>query len=134
MRLNWDNYLMEIAKIVMKRSTCLRRQTGAVLVKDKRIISIGYNGAPTKLKHCNEIGCLRLKINITPGERMEICRAVYAEENTILQAALYGVSTKNSILYTVLSPCSHCAKSIINAKIKEVVCLKNILIILVLNC
>ena len=102
-RPDWDDYFIEIAKIAMKRSTCLRRQTGAVLVKNNRIISTGYNGAPTKLKHCKEVGCLRAKMNIPSGERMEICRAVHAEENAIVQAALLGISTIDSVLHDILA-------------------------------
>ena len=115
---------MEIAKVVKKRSTCLRRQVGAVLVKDKRIIATGYNGAPSGLEHCLEVGCLRSKLNIPSGERHELCRGLHAEQNCIIQAALHGVSTKGATLYCTHFPCSICAKMIINAQIKEIVFLE----------
>ena len=123
-RLSLDEYFMEIAKVVKKRSTCLRRQVGAVLVKDKRIIATGYNGAPSGLEHCLEVGCLRSKLNIPSGERHELCRGLHAEQNCIIQAALHGVSTKGATLYCTHFPCSICAKMIINAQIKEIVFLE----------
>ncbi len=123
-RLSLDEYFMEITKVVKKRSTCLRRQVGAVLVKDKRIIATGYNGAPSGLEHCLEIGCLRSKLNIPSGERHELCRGLHAEQNCIIQAALHGISTKGATLYCTHFPCSICAKMIINAQIKEIVFLE----------
>lgn len=120
-RLSLDEYFMEIAKVVKKRSTCLRRQVGAVLVKDKRIIATGYNGAPSGLEHCLEIGCLRAQLKVPSGERHELCRGLHAEQNCIIQAALHGVSTKGATLYCTHFPCSICAKMIINAQIKEIV-------------
>ncbi len=123
-RLSLDEYFMEIAKVVKKRSTCLRRQVGAVLVKDKRIIATGYNGAPRGLEHCLDIGCLREKLKVPSGERHELCRGLHAEQNCIIQAALHGVSTKGATLYCTHFPCSICAKMIINAEIKEVVYLE----------
>ncbi|MBU4504627.1 MAG: cytidine/deoxycytidylate deaminase family protein, partial [Proteobacteria bacterium] len=91
-RPSWETYFMDIARLVAKRSTCRRRAVGAVLIKDKRILSTGYNGAPSGLKHCLEIGCLREELNIPSGERHELCRGIHAEQNSIIQAALHGVS------------------------------------------
>jgi len=111
---------MTIAKLVSKRSTCLRRNIGAVLVKDKRIIATGYNGAPTGIRHCEETGCLREKLGIKSGERHELCRGLHAEQNVIIQAAYYGVSTKDTVLYSTHKPCIICSKMIINAGIKQI--------------
>lgn len=121
MRPSWDEYFMMVVDVVKTRSTCLRRQVGAVIVKDKHIISTGYNGAPTGLKHCEEVGCMRENLNIPSGERHELCRGTHAEQNAIIQAALNGVSTKDATIYVSASPCSMCAKMIINAGIKRVV-------------
>jgi len=110
---------MTIAKLVSKRSTCLRRNIGAVLVKDKRIIATGYNGAPTGIRHCEDTGCLREKLGIKSGERHELCRGLHAEQNVIIQAAYYGVSTKDTVLYSTHKPCIICSKMIINAGIKR---------------
>lgn len=120
-RPSWDEYFMKIAHIVKERSTCLRRKVGAVLVKDMHILSTGYNGAPKGLPHCSETGCLREKLNIPSGQRHELCRGVHAEQNAIIQAAVFGVSTRGSTLYVTDFPCSICAKIIINAEIKEIV-------------
>jgi len=116
-----DEYFMEMAKLVSKRSTCLRRKVGAVLVKDKRVLATGYNGAPKGLPHCSEVGCMREKLDIPAGERQELCRGLHAEQNCIIQAAVFGVSTKGATLYTTHFPCSICAKMIINAEISEIV-------------
>ena len=115
-----DKYFIEIAEVVAKRSTCIRHKNGAVLVRDKHIISTGYNGAPSGLPHCRELGCLRERNNVPSGERHELCRGAHAEANAIVQAALHGASTEESTMYTTHQPCSFCAKLIINAKIKEV--------------
>lgn len=120
-RPSWDEYFLSIANLVSKRSTCLRRSVGAVLVKDRRILATGYNGAPSKITHCSVTGCLREKLKIPSGERHELCRGLHAEQNAFLQAALYGTSLKDSILYSTIQPCIICAKMIINAGIKEVV-------------
>lgn len=120
-RPNWDEYFMEIARLVSTRSTCLRRQVGAVIVKERQILSTGYNGSPKGLKHCSEIGCERQRLNIPSGERHEICRAVHAEQNAIVQAAYNGVSIKDSVIYTTLRPCILCAKLIINSGIKKII-------------
>ena len=120
-RPDWDEYFMEIAHVVARRSTCLRHEIGAIIVKDKRIVATGYNGAPSGLPHCLELGCLRDKLGIESGTRQEICRALHSEQNAIIQAALYGVSTKDSTLYCTHQPCSLCAKAIINAGVRRVV-------------
>lgn len=106
---------LDIAYIVSKSSTCKRRQVGAVLVRDTRIIAVGYNGAPTKIKHCEEKGCLRDLLEVPSGERQEICRAVHAEQNTIIQCARAGISTVGSTLYCTDQPCNLCVKMLINA-------------------
>ena len=118
-----DEYFMKAAFLVCERSTCLRRKVGAVLVKDKQILATGYNGAPKGIRHCDETGCLRQKLNVPSGQRHEICRGLHAEQNVILQAALHGVSTNSSTLYITNVPCNICAKMIINAGIKEVIVL-----------
>jgi len=119
-RPSWDEYFLQVARLVSKRTTCLRRSVGAVLVKDKKILATGYNGAPSGLKHCIDIGCLREKLKIPSGERHELCRGLHAEQNVLLQAALYGVSTRGSTIYITNQPCIICAKMLINAGIKEV--------------
>lgn len=122
MRKSWDEYFMEIAEIVKTRSTCLRRQVGAVIVKENRIITTGYNGAPSGLKHCTEIGgCERARLNIPSGQRHELCRALHAEQNAIIQAAKVGVSTEGATIYITLQPCVICAKMLVNAGIKRIV-------------
>jgi dCMP deaminase len=119
-RPGWDPYFMEIAQIVSKRSTCLRRNVGALIVKEKRILSTGYNGAPSGLKHCLEKGCVRQTLNVNPGERHELCRGLHAEQNAIIQAAFHGVSIYGADLYCTHLPCSICIKMIINAGILRV--------------
>ena len=120
-RPNWDEYFLEMAQVAAKRSTCLRRQVGAVLVKDRRLLATGYNGAPQKLKHCGEIGCLRETMGIPSGERHELCRGLHAEQNAIIQAALHGVAIEGAILYCTHHPCSVCTKMLINAGILRIV-------------
>jgi len=120
-RPSWDEYFLEVAELVSKRATCLRRKVGAVLVKDKRILATGYNGAPAGLDHCLEVGCMREKLNIPSGQRHELCRGLHAEQNVLVQAALYGISTKDSFLYVTNQPCIICAKMLINAGIKEII-------------
>ncbi len=119
-RPSWDEYFMQIARLVSQRSTCLRRQVGAVIVKDKKILSTGYNGAPTGLKHCQQVGCIREQQGVPSGQRHELCRGLHGEQNAIIQAALYGVSIKGSFLYSTHLPCSLCAKMLINAKVQEI--------------
>ena len=122
-RPNWNEYFLNIAKLVSLRSTCLRRQVGAIIVKEKRILTTGYNGAPTGLIHCEIAGCLREKLKIPSGERLEVCRGLDAEENAIIQAARYGVSISGAALYTTHQPCFPCVKSLINAGIRKIVIL-----------
>jgi dCMP deaminase len=119
-RPSWETYFMDITNLVAKRSTCLRRSVGAVLVKDKRILATGYNGAPSGIQHCIDIGCLREELNIASGERHELCRGIHAEQNAIIQAALHGVSIKNATLFCTNLPCSICAKMIVNAGIRTI--------------
>ncbi|DAC72307.1 MAG TPA: cytidine deaminase [Thermoplasmata archaeon] len=119
-RPTYDEYFMEMAHVVAKRSTCLRRKVGAILVKDKHILSTGYNGAPKGLKHCSETGCLRENLNIPSGERHELCRGLHAEQNAIIQAAVFGVSIKGSVLYCTNTPCVVCVKMLINAGVTEI--------------
>jgi len=122
-RPTWDEYFLEVAALVSKRATCLRRRVGAVLVKDKKILATGYNGAPSGIKHCIVTGCIREKLKIPSGERHELCRGLHAEQNVLLQAALHGTSTKDSVLYVTNQPCIICAKMLINGGIKEIVTL-----------
>ena len=121
MRPTYDEYFMKMTQVVATRSTCLRRNVGAILVKNKHILSTGYNGAPRGLKHCSEVGCLREKLNVQPGERHELCRGLHAEQNVIIQASVFGVSIDGATLYCTAAPCSVCAKMLINAGIKEIV-------------
>lgn len=121
MRPSWDEYFMEIAEIVKKRSTCKRRHVGAIIVKDKQILTTGYNGSPKNLKHCEEIGCKREQMNIPSGQRHELCRALHAEQNAIIQAAHNGVNINGSTLYVTTRPCVLCAKMCINAGIEKIV-------------
>ena len=121
MRPSWDEYFMEMAEIVKTRSTCLRRQVGAVVVKDKRILASGYNGAPTGLKHCEETGCLREQLGVPSGQRHELCRGLHAEQNAIIQASLHGVKLEGATLYVTHQPCVICAKMVINAGISKLV-------------
>jgi dCMP deaminase len=111
---------MSIAQLVATRSTCLRRKVGAVLVKNKRILATGYNGAPTGVRHCEETGCLREQLEVAPGERHELCRGLHAEQNVIIQAAYYGVVTKGTTLYSTHLPCIICSKMLINAGVETI--------------
>lgn len=119
-RPSWDDYFMTITKVVATRSTCLRRHVGAILVKDKRILATGYNGAPAGLRHCGEVGCLRQDASIPSGTRHELCRGLHAEQNAIIQAANHGISIRGSTLYCTNKPCVICSKMIINAGISQV--------------
>ena len=120
-RPSWDEYFMNITKEVSERSTCLRRKVGALLVREKRILTTGYNGAPRHFKHCAEVGCLREAQKVPTGERHELCRGLHAEMNALLQAAIYGVRIDGATLYSTTYPCSLCAKMLINAGIREIV-------------
>ncbi len=120
-RKSWDDYFMDIARLVSERSTCLRRKVGAVLVRDRRILCTGYNGAPSGMKHCLDIGCLREKQGIPAGERIEICRGIHAEQNALVQAAAFGISVSGGKLYCTHEPCVTCGKMLLNAGIREFV-------------
>jgi len=115
-----QQYFMQIARDVSTRSTCLRRQHGAVIIKDDQILSTGYNGSPTGMPHCDTLGCLREELNVPSGERYELCRSVHAEANAIIQAAHNGVQINGATMYITGMPCYMCAKMIVNAGIKEV--------------
>jgi len=117
----WDDYFMDIARLVATRSTCLRRQVGCVLVKERRILSTGYNGAPSGVAHCVEIGCRREQDGIPSGERHEMCRGVHAEQNAIIQGARHGVIIRGAVAYITTQPCSICTKMLINAGIEEII-------------
>lgn len=119
-RPSWRETFMAVAWTMAARSTCLRRRVGAVLVIDNRLIATGYNGAPKGLPHCREVGCLRDKLGVNSGERHELCRGVHAEENCIIQAAVFGVGTQGAEIYVTHQPCSMCAKTLINAGIKAI--------------
>jgi dCMP deaminase len=121
MRPSWDEYFMSIVELVKTRSTCLRRQVGALIVKDKRILATGYNGAPVGCKHCLDLGCIREELKVPSGQRHEICRATHAEQNAIAQAAYSGISVKDGTLYVTTQPCVLCAKLAINAGITKIV-------------
>ena len=116
-----DEYFLKIASVVAERSTCRRHHIGAVSVRDKHILTTGYNGAPSGLQDCLELGCLRDEMNIPSGERQEVCRGIHAEQNVIIQAALHGVSLEESTIYATHTPCVLCAKMLVNAKIKRFV-------------
>ena len=119
-RPSWNAYFMEITGLVAQRSTCLRRKVGAVLVKDKRILATGYNGAPSGLPHCLDVGCMREENNIPSGQRHELCRGLHAEQNVIIQAARHGIPIQGATLYCTTRPCVICAKMIINAGILRI--------------
>ena len=123
-RPSWDEYFMGITQMVAQRSTCLRRKVGAMAVRDKRILTTGYNGAPSNLKHCLELGCLREQQNIPSGQRHELCRALHAEQNVIIQAAYHGLSIAGSTIYSTTLPCVICAKMLINSGVKRIVYLE----------
>lgn len=120
-RPNWEEYFMAITYMVANRSTCLRRNVGAIIVKDKRILATGYNGAPKGVVHCPEIGCIREKNDVPSGERHELCRGLHAEQNAIIQAAYHGISIKDTTIYCTNLPCVICAKMLINAGISKIV-------------
>ena len=116
-----DEYFLKIASVVAERSTCRRHHVGAVAVKNKHILATGYNGAPSGLEDCLELGCLRDEMNIPSGTRHEICRGIHAEQNVIIQASLHGISLEGSTIYATHTPCRLCAKMLVNAKIKRYV-------------
>ena len=120
-RPDWDTYFMSIAHLVSTLSTCLRRQVGAVMVRDKQILTTGYNGVPRGITHCTPENCLRSVKDIPSGQQQELCRGLHAEQNAIIQAALHGVSTKDATLYCTHKPCILCAKMLINAGVVRIV-------------
>ena len=120
-RPSWQTYFMNITSLVAERSTCLRRAVGAVIVKDKRILSTGYNGAPSGLRHCLEVGCLREQLGVESGKMHELCRGIHAEQNAICQAAKHGIELSGTTLYCSMEPCRVCAMLIISVGIKRVI-------------
>ncbi len=120
-----DDYFLKIAAVVGERSTCRRHHIGAIAVRDKHILATGYNGAAAGLKDCLELGCLRDELGIPSGQRHEICRAIHAEQNVIIQAALHGVSLEGATIYCTHSPCVLCAKMLVNARIRRFVTFGN---------
>ena len=120
-RPSWDEYFMSIADQVATRSTCMRRHVGAVIVKGKRILATGYNGVPSGLSHCDEVGCLREKRGIPSGTQHELCRGLHAEQNAVIQAARYGINIEGASIYSTTQPCVLCAKIILNAGIVDIV-------------
>ena len=123
-RPDFDEYVLKIASVVAERSTCRRHHMGAVAVRDKHILTTGYNGAPAGQKDCLELGCIRDQMNIASGEKQETCRAIHAEQNVIIQAALHGISLEGSTIYCTHTPCILCAKMLVNARIKRFVSFK----------
>lgn len=119
-RPSWDDYFLKLTELVATRSTCLRRKIGAILVREKHILSTGYNGAPQGLPHCLDIGCLREQEGVPSGQRHEMCRAIHAEQNAIIQAARHGVNIVGSTLYCTTQPCVICTKMLINSGVKRI--------------
>ncbi len=120
-RPSWDEYFMEMAELARKRTTCIRRGVGAVIVKDNRVLATGYNGVPKGITHCSVVGCQRERLGVPSGQRHELCRGLHAEQNAIIQAACMGCSIEGATLYCTTQPCVICTKMIINAGIKRVV-------------
>lgn len=120
-RPSWDQYFMDITHLVATRSTCLRRQVGAILVKERNILATGYNGVPSGISHCETVGCLRERLKVPSGERHELCRGLHAEQNAIIQAARHGINIDGATLYCTTMPCIICTKMLINAGITTVV-------------
>lgn len=121
-RISWDEYFMQMAELTARRSTCLRRHVGAVIVRERHVIATGYNGAPTGIRHCDQRGgCLRERLGVPSGERHELCMALHAEQNAIIQAAAMGHSIEGGTIYITHQPCIICAKMIINAGLREII-------------
>jgi dCMP deaminase len=123
-RPSWDEYFMDITRLVARRSTCMRRQVGAIMVKEKNILATGYNGTPTGITHCDITGCLREQLKVPSGERHELCRGLHAEQNAIIQAARHGTNIADCTLYCTNSPCIICAKMLINAGVCRIIYLE----------
>ncbi len=119
-RLPWPDYFMRIAHLVAERSTCLRRKVGAVAVKDKRILATGYNGTPSGVAHCLDVGCLREQMGIPSGQRHELCRGLHAEQNVIIQGALHALCLAGSDIYCTTQPCLICSKMLINCRVQAI--------------
>lgn len=119
-RPSWDQYFIDITRLVATRSTCIRRQVGAILVKNRNILATGYNGTPSGIRHCSETGCLRDQLGIPSGERHELCRGLHAEQNAIIQAARHGINIDGAALYCTTMPCVICTKMLINAGISQI--------------
>ncbi len=120
-RPDWDEYFLRLAELAATRSTCVRRQVGALLVSERRVLATGYNGAPKGLAHCHQTGCLRAELGIASGQRHEICRGIHAEQNAILQAAQHGVAVRGAVLYCTTQPCAICAKLLVNLDVPRLV-------------
>lgn len=120
-RPSWDEYFLKLALLVAERSTCRRHHVGAVIVRDKRVLTTGYNGAAAGVKDCLELGCLRDELGIPSGTRQEICRAIHAEQNAIIQAGLHGINIEGATIYCTHTPCTLCARMLANARIKRYV-------------
>jgi len=119
-RPSWDDYFMQFALLARTRATCIRRQVGAVIVRDRQVLTTGYNGAPRGMQHAAEVGCLRQQRGVPSGQRAEICRGLHAEQNAIIQAAYQGICIRDSVLYCTNAPCTICIKMIVNAGIRRV--------------
>jgi dCMP deaminase len=119
-RVPWPTYFMRITHLVAERSTCLRRKVGAIAVRDKRMIATGYNGTPTNVAHCAEVGCIRERLQIPSGQRHELCRGLHAEQNVIIQCALHGLSLAGAEIYCTTEPCLICTKMLINCQVKAI--------------
>ena len=119
-RPSWERYFMSIAGQVATRSTCLRRQVGCIIVLEKRIVSTGYNGAPSGLPHCEQVGCVRETRGVASGERHELCRGLHAEQNAIIQAAMHGTAVRGGSVFCTHKPCILCTKMLINAGVRRV--------------
>ncbi|MCL6089862.1 MAG: cytidine/deoxycytidylate deaminase family protein [Candidatus Thermoplasmatota archaeon] len=120
-RPSWDQYFMRMAFLAASRSNCTRRKVGAVIVKDKNVLATGYNGPPSGTVHCDVVGCIRDELNVPSGERHELCRGLHAEQNAIIQAAVHGVSIRDSVIYITTHPCVVCSKMLMNSQIREVI-------------
>ncbi len=120
-RPSWDDYFIKLTQDVSERATCVKRQVGALIVKDKRILATGYNGVPKGFKHCDEVGCVRKEMGLPSGQRHELCRGLHAEQNAIVQAAVHGVKIEGATIYCNYQPCVICVKMLINANIKKIV-------------
>ncbi len=120
-RPRWDEYFMKITEVVSERATCVKRSVGAIIVKENRILSSGYNGAPKGMAHCGEAGCIRKEMGVASGQRHELCRGLHAEQNAIIQAAWHGVRIEGGTMYCTYQPCVICVKMMLNAGIKRLV-------------